>query len=741
MNPLSVKATNYGPYANVSWEIPTGLTAIVAHNTLVEGADSNGAGKTKLLELVPLCLFGPTLSWDDYLTTGIEDTRCVVELTFEHGPSLYRIRRTYDAKGRGKTTLDFESALFSTREGYTDDMWNPLTRGDQKETQALINATIGLSEATFAHSVFAAQGARHFADPTLPPRERKAILTEALGLEVWDELLKACNADISEVKKAIEAIDQKVGVLEADVADKGTIESDLIVLRRQASEETEEIARCELAVGEVNERLQSLATAASTRSAAAARYASATTRLGEITMVLEKSKAASEALDGAHERLAILEPIAFQVEELTRQLADARLAHALSDQRVRERNEIVGRIAVEEIRHESISVKQAGFTARIAENVEQVTAKRTDPGVCDHCNQPLAGEALEAAIASLQRDYAALVAGSAELDAEAVATSATIASLKESLEAIVVPDESDVDLAGLADRHAKALGAQRECAGLNERIVFLIAERDAATLPDFTHRYGEAKQEIAAAEAELGSTNEPDNELLHLTKREAERAATDLTIARTNDRATTARVAVTEERLRNLASLAERAQEALAEKGRLVERLNVLSALSRSYGRDGIPALILEASAIPHIENEAQRVLSQMGMPFRVELVTQKENKTGGVRDTLDVVVHEPNGPRRYETYSGGERTRLELALRVALARLIAHRSSSACEMLALDEPSWLDATGMKQLAEVLRGLPEFRSIVLVSHDERLVEAFDQTVIVERDENGSRVVA
>jgi exonuclease SbcC len=167
----------------------------------------------------------------------------------------------------------------------------------------------------------------------------------------------------------------------------------------------------------------------------------------------------------------------------------------------------------------------------------------------------------------------------------------------------------------------------------------------------------------------------------------------------------------------------------------------MLTVLEKAYGRDGVPVLILESTAIPQVEAEAQRVLGELGMPFRVELVTQRENKGGGLKDTLDVVVHEPNGARRYETYSGGERTRVEMALRVALARLIAHRRSTPVGMLALDEPSFLDATGMAQLTGVLRGLTEFRSVVLVSHDDRLVDGFDNRVVVVRDERGSRLEA
>jgi exonuclease SbcC len=194
-------------------------------------------------------------------------------------------------------------------------------------------------------------------------------------------------------------------------------------------------------------------------------------------------------------------------------------------------------------------------------------------------------------------------------------------------------------------------------------------------------------------------------------------------------------------RLERLADLHVEATAARERRTLLVARLEVLATLERAYGRDGIPALILESSAIPHIEAEAARVLWELGTPFRIQLQTQRETKSGTLKDTLDVIVHEPNGSRRYETYSGGERTRLELALRIGLARLLAHRADVQIGLLALDEPAFLDAAGIYQLAIVLVGLlDEFASIVLISHDEKLTDVFNQVVLVRRERGVSRIV-
>jgi exonuclease SbcC len=52
-----------------------------------------------------------------------------------------------------------------------------------------------------------------------------------------------------------------------------------------------------------------------------------------------------------------------------------------------------------------------------------------------------------------------------------------------------------------------------------------------------------------------------------------------------------------------------------------------------------------------------------------------RATRAGGEIQTLDVVVSDSGGPRPYESFSGGERIRVDLALSVSLARLAARRA------------------------------------------------------------------
>lgn len=742
MTPLRVSARNYGPYASVEWEIPAGLTALVGVNAVGDGADSNGAGKTKLLELVPLCLFGPSLPWSEYLTTGGAETTCTVSLEFEQADRTYRVRRTYDSRGRGKTTLDFEELVENfdpDGSGITTGA-QPLTRSSQTETQALIEQTIGMSEATFAHSVFAAQGARHFADPALPPRERKAIFTEALNLGVWDDLKKLVDADITKIRGELDALEQRLGAFQDDLDSQPQVQAEHDELTAQVALANADLTEYESVEGRERAALAALEAVSARRQIA---QAEVTTLAVAHDALVEQYRAAVEATGAVADiarRIADLKPIADQEPTLRERAAQLTAAQATLRSAREHRASLLTQADDEKGRLVTLTDEIVQYREKALLIRGEIAERRNgNPGVCDHCGQELAGAALAKALANLQSDAELLEARVLTETETHGRIAARIVSLQEQASAVIADDVDAGAQEELTRLLNAAISASSEITTLRERLVQ--TEQLAAKAEDeaFLSSLDQTREAHEAAERTLAALPEVEEEGLAAAKRAVERANTDTLAARATERQVATLIAASGERLRNLASLAERAQETQIARAGLQSRLDVLVPLSRSYGRDGIPVLLLETLAIPHVETEAARVLEELGMPFRIELVTQRETQKGGLKDTLDVVVHSPAGARRYETYSGGERTRLELALRIALARLIAHRSESHCDLLALDEPSWLDATGMAQLAEVLRGLTEFRSVVLISHDERLVEAFDQRVTVVRDDAGSRL--
>jgi exonuclease SbcC len=92
--------------------------------------------------------------------------------------------------------------------------------------------------------------------------------------------------------------------------------------------------------------------------------------------------------------------------------------------------------------------------------------------------------------------------------------------------------------------------------------------------------------------------------------------------------------------------------------------------------------------------------------------------------------------------YSGGERLRIDFALRVALSRLLATRAGARLETLVVDEGfGSQDAEGRMRLLEaVMRIRSEFRTVLVITHIEELKEHFPVRIEVRKDPLAGSVV-
>lgn len=165
--------------------------------------------------------------------------------------------------------------------------------------------------------------------------------------------------------------------------------------------------------------------------------------------------------------------------------------------------------------------------------------------------------------------------------------------------------------------------------------------------------------------------------------------------------------------------------------------------LCKAFSRDGIPARII-GNAIPDLRIEANRLLALLtDGQLSVSIDPVRETKSKSMKETLEVTVYDAGGGKRsYEMYSGGERLRIDFALRVALSRLLANRSGARLETLVVDEGfGSQDAEGKTRLLEaILRVRSEFRTVLVITHIDELKEHFPVRIEVRKDpEKGSLV--
>ena len=205
----------------------------------------------------------------------------------------------------------------------------------------------------------------------------------------------------------------------------------------------------------------------------------------------------------------------------------------------------------------------------------------------------------------------------------------------------------------------------------------------------------------------------------------------------------------------------------------LQHQLRVHQSLTQAFGKNGIQAFMIE-NLLPQFEAETNRILGQLSAhQLHVQFVTQRATKTKRkmnrssqrVRtsrstsstqsalalspavsphkliDTLDILIADTQGTRPYETYSGGEAFRVNFAIRLALARLLAQRSGTSLQLLVIDEGfGTQDQAGCDRLISAINAIaPEFSCILTITHMPHLKEVFDTRIEVTKTAEGSQL--
>lgn len=173
----------------------------------------------------------------------------------------------------------------------------------------------------------------------------------------------------------------------------------------------------------------------------------------------------------------------------------------------------------------------------------------------------------------------------------------------------------------------------------------------------------------------------------------------------------------------------------------------VYQELTQAFGKNGIQALMIE-NVLPQLEAETNQLLSRLSAnQLHVQFITQKTGRSSKAKksakliDTLDILIADARGTRAYETYSGGEAFRINFAIRLALAKLLASRAGAALQLLIIDEGfGTQDAEGCDRLIASINAIAcDFACILTVTHMPHLKEAFQARIEVNKTQQGSQI--
>ncbi len=297
-----------------------------------------------------------------------------------------------------------------------------------------------------------------------------------------------------------------------------------------------------------------------------------------------------------------------------------------------------------------------------------------------------------------------------------------------------------------AHQAARAVEQQARSAGEEYRLLET-ARAELKPLEDeitnLQERITTLAAEIAARQAEHGSAQQA-LEQMEAQAPEPERLERELNETKERENLLNQDVGAARQKVNVLDELRRRRKSLETRREELGQQIGRFQKLERAFGRDGVPALLIE-QALPEIEMKANEILERLSdgaMYINFETQSRyKDEKRADLRETLEIRVSDGAGPRDYEMYSGGEAFRVNFAIRLALSEVLARRKGARLQMLVIDEGfGSQDSLGRQRLIQAINTVRgDFAKILVITHLDELKDAFPNRIEVEKTESGSTI--
>lgn len=199
MDFLHLKITNFlaiGDAPKLSLK-DKGLVLIQGENEDDSSANSNGVGKSSIVDALCWCLYGETARGisGDAVINKVAKKNTRVEIHVQDGDSIYQINRY-----RKHSAYKNQTAVEVTTVG--SSTWVDISKGTEKETQELINQIMGCSIEVFMAAIYAGQEVT----PDLPKmtdKQLKTLIEEAAGVERLESAYEIARRKMNTAKDSV----------------------------------------------------------------------------------------------------------------------------------------------------------------------------------------------------------------------------------------------------------------------------------------------------------------------------------------------------------------------------------------------------------------------------------------------------------------------------------------------------------------------------------------------------------
>lgn len=206
-----------------------GLTLIEGRNEDDESANSNGAGKSSLVDALCWCLYGVTgrgVSGDAVINKKAKK-ECVVGVeVWTEGLNCYYIERGRKSKRLGNNLIVQHVIVDGNDVGSGCE----LTKTTVADTQALVNELLGCSYEIFTSSIYAVQ--EKMPDlPALTDKNLKTLIEEAAGIDKLQKASEIAHAKYQDCVRLTTETQGKIENLASELSNNKKLLDDVVYER------------------------------------------------------------------------------------------------------------------------------------------------------------------------------------------------------------------------------------------------------------------------------------------------------------------------------------------------------------------------------------------------------------------------------------------------------------------------------------------------------------------------------
>lgn len=186
-----------------------GLVAILGDNRDAKTADSNGAGKSNIMEAIFWALYGETMRGfkSDEVVNKHVGKDCLVALDVEDDSGVIWTvtRERKKSKSKNQNVLSLVNSAGVT----------PVTQGITSDTQEMINTLIGMDQDTFVQSVLMCYGSQPFSE--LTDAKQKEALEAVLQIEQYAHARDIVSKRIKDRQNQLASVNSEVSILDTQL--------------------------------------------------------------------------------------------------------------------------------------------------------------------------------------------------------------------------------------------------------------------------------------------------------------------------------------------------------------------------------------------------------------------------------------------------------------------------------------------------------------------------------------------